>query len=246
MFVKMYQSMYDGTLARRGPWEALVTFQQMLILCDHHGVVDIHPEVISRRTLIPLEIIEKGLEELSKPDPESRRSDEDGRRIIPIDTNRAWGWKIVNYSHYRQIRDTDERREYQRNYMRQKRAKDKAEAAPNDTESVDVNDIDPAFNEFWAMYPRKTAKAAAVKAWKKIKPQHIPKLMYALLEHKATWLDPKFIPHPATWLNGSRWEDEKLDYGRCRYCAAQAVKMTNNIPHCARADHLDHAIAGRG
>lgn len=132
----MYQSMYDGTLARRGPWEALVTFQQLLILCDHHGVVDIHPEVISRRTLIPLDIIEKGIEELSKPDPESRRSDEDGRRIVPIDPDRTWGWKIVNYSHYRSIRDTDERREYQRNYMRQKRAKTRKSVEESDTSSI--------------------------------------------------------------------------------------------------------------
>jgi len=145
----MYQSMYDGTLARRGPWEALVTFQQMLILCDHHGIVDIHPEVISRRTLIPLEIIEKGIEELSKPDPESRRSDEDGRRIVKIDDNRSWGWKIVNYSHYRQIRDTDERREYQRNYMRQKRAK--ARQVPDSDESPILENIPLNTGEEWPL-----------------------------------------------------------------------------------------------
>jgi len=51
MFAKIFQSMYDGSLAQRGPWEALVTFQQFLILSDRFGDVDIHPEVISRRTL---------------------------------------------------------------------------------------------------------------------------------------------------------------------------------------------------
>jgi len=148
MFVKMYQSMYDGTLARKGPWEALVTFQQLLLLCDHHGVVDIHPEVISRRTLIPLEIIDKGISELCKPDPESRRGEEEGRRIIPIDSGRSWGWKIVNYSHYRALRDTDERREYQRNYMRQKRAKDRFKQ-PTETDDSPIVEMIPINTGEW-------------------------------------------------------------------------------------------------
>jgi hypothetical protein len=29
----------------------------------------------------------------------------------------------------------------------------------------------------------------------------------AIAKQKQTWTDPKFIPHPATWLNGKRWLD---------------------------------------
>lgn len=114
--------MYEGTLATRGPWEALVTFQQLIILADKHGTVDMTPEVISRVTTVPLEVIQTGLKALQEPDPHSRSSDEGGRRIVPIDADREWGWRIVNYCHYRKIRSEEERREYHRNYMRKRRA----------------------------------------------------------------------------------------------------------------------------
>jgi hypothetical protein len=122
VFAKIFGSMFDGTLATKGPWEALVTFQQLLILCDRVGMVDITPEAISRRTTIPLEIIRKGIAALEAPDPDSRRPDEDGRRIVRLAPHRSWGWQIVNYEHYRQLRSAEDRREYLRNYMRNRRA----------------------------------------------------------------------------------------------------------------------------
>lgn len=115
--------MYKGTLAMVGPWEALVTFQQMIVLADLEGVVDMTADAISRETTIPLKIIAKGIEALEQPDPESRTPDEDGRRIVLLSEGRTWGWRIVNYEHYRKLRSEEERREYHRNYWREKRSK---------------------------------------------------------------------------------------------------------------------------
>lgn len=70
------------------------------------------------------------------------------------------------------------------------------------------------FAEFWNQYPKKVAKPQALKAWKKIKPagQILADLMAALEKQKASadWRKDggQFIPHPASWLNGRRWEDE--------------------------------------
>ena len=130
MFAKIFQSMYDGSLGTRGPWEALVTFQQLLVLSDRFGDVDITAEVISRRTLIPLEIIEKGIEELSKPDPNSRDPANDGRRIVPISPTRTWGWHIVNYTRYAAIRSAEERREYMAAYYDAKKHAKEPEPPP--------------------------------------------------------------------------------------------------------------------
>lgn len=127
MFVKLFRSIYDGSLATRGPWEALITFQQMLVLCDRFGIIDMTPEAISRHTTLPLEIITKGIQNLEQPDPESRRADEEGRRIVRLDPSRAWGWQIVNYAHYRQLKRAEERRDYQRKYMASRRAKPNGE-----------------------------------------------------------------------------------------------------------------------
>lgn len=123
MYGKLFTSMYDGTLATKGPWQALVTFQQLVILSDKHGVVDMTPEAISRRTTIPLNIIQEGLQRLLEADPESRSPNEEGRRITRLSDSRTWGWQIVNYDHYRKIRSAEERREYLKLYQRERRAK---------------------------------------------------------------------------------------------------------------------------
>ncbi len=81
--------------------------------------------------------------------------------------------------------------------------------SPSASESVD-----DGFAYFWKRYPKKAAKPQALKAWNKIKPtgQALADLMAGLEKQKASgdWRkdDGKFIPHPATWLNGRRWEDE--------------------------------------
>lgn len=122
MYGKLFVQMYDGTLGTKGPWEALVTFQQLVILADAHGNVDMTAEAIARRTTIPLEVIKTGLQGLTEPDPDSRTPDEEGRRIVPIDESRTWGWRVVNYDHYRKIRSEEERREYHKQYMRKRRS----------------------------------------------------------------------------------------------------------------------------
>ena len=77
-----------------------------------------------------------------------------------------------------------------------------------ETERETDNSLDK-FNIFWSAYPRKTAKGTAEKSWKKIKPdeQLLEEILAAVAKQKSTWNDPKFIPHPATWLNGKRWLD---------------------------------------
>lgn len=70
------------------------------------------------------------------------------------------------------------------------------------------------FEHFWASYPKKQARQDALKAWGKLKPgADLQPLMLAALEaqkRSPDWLRDggKFIPHPASWLNGRRWEDE--------------------------------------
>lgn len=63
------------------------------------------------------------------------------------------------------------------------------------------------FDEFWNLYPRRDAKADAKKAWKKI-PHEKHELVIEGLKNFSFPRDQKFVPLPASWLNGERWEDE--------------------------------------
>lgn len=215
--------MYNGTLATKGPWQALVTFQQFVILADKNGVVDMTAEAIARQTTIPLEIIKEGIERLQEPDLDSRSPDEDGRRIVLLSDHRNWGWRVVNYGHYRKIRSEDERREYHRQYMRKRRAvnSDVKESTPGEqSQPIAVSSkqeaVKPpcAFSAFWSAYPRKKSKGQAEKVWKRLSPDGaLQGLILAAVERakaSADWQREggKFIPYPATWLNAKGWEDE--------------------------------------
>lgn len=135
MYGKVFSQMYDGTLGTKGPWQALVAFQQLIILADKEGVVDMTPDALARRTTIPLAIIELGIATLELPDPDSRSPDEEGRRIVRLSDDRSWGWRIVNYEHYRKLRSEEERREYHKLYARKRRASTKRQQV--NTESTE-------------------------------------------------------------------------------------------------------------
>src|SRR5689334_17926551 len=127
--------MFEGSLVDAG-WQAIVTLQQLVILCDKHGVVDKTPQWISRTTTIPLDIIQKGIVALEQPDPNSRTPNEEVRRIVRLSANRDWGWRLVNYDHYRKRRREEERREYHRQYYRDHRSPTRPVPAIESTDST--------------------------------------------------------------------------------------------------------------
>ena len=71
-------------------------------------------------------------------------------------------------------------------------------------------DIYTSFSEFWNAYPRKVGKKAAMLKYNRIRPELHAKIMAALEAHKQSkqWQNPMYIPHPTTWLNQERWDDE--------------------------------------
>lgn len=109
MYGKLFASMYEGSL--REHWQALVTLQQLIILADREGVVDMTPQAIAARTGLPPELIAAGLERLAAADPLSRSPELEGRRIVLLDDHRPWGWRLVNYLHYRNLVSERDRRE---------------------------------------------------------------------------------------------------------------------------------------
>lgn len=79
---------------------------------------------------------------------------------------------------------------------------------------------DAAFDEFWQTYPNKASKAAAVKAWTKLRMTDDlkAKIMTAVsvAKQSAGWIkdNGQYVPHAATWLNGQRWEDQQGSNGQ--------------------------------
>ena len=73
---------------------------------------------------------------------------------------------------------------------------------------------DAHFDLFWSAYPRHVDKQRARKAWAKLKPDEalVETILRAVKAQAACeqWTRDggAYIPYPATWLNGRRWEDE--------------------------------------
>jgi hypothetical protein len=71
-----------------------------------------------------------------------------------------------------------------------------------------------AFEVFWSQYPMHRARVDAWKAWQQLQPE--PALVIRILgavnkqKYCKQWR-AGFIPYPATWLRGERWDDELVD-----------------------------------
>ena len=115
--------------------------------------------------------------------------------------------------------------------------------------------VPAGFEDFWAAYPRKQAKLAALKAWTKIKPS--PELLDRILadvrhrhQHDPGW-NQGFTPHPATYLNGARWEDDLNtstgDYRHAghRESAAEKWDRLNRTPLADLFAEIEPATAER-
>ena len=65
-----------------------------------------------------------------------------------------------------------------------------------------------SFEVFWKHYPRKIGKMQASKIFTKNR-KFSDQIIYAVrrFEKDSKMTDPKFIPHPSTWLNQGRWHD---------------------------------------
>ena len=106
------------------------------------------------------------------------------------------------------------------NNNKEKRSAQIAQSTPDcDTQNSGVMlenafDRENAFNEFWKVYPKKRDKKKShIKFLSVCKNEQVYKSIMDGLRRQAAsadWLknNGQYIPYPATWLNGERWNDE--------------------------------------
>jgi len=215
---KIYQTFFDSSINETDPMTRFV-FVALIVLSDQFGRVDMTPLAFSRRINIPVDEVIRALSILSQPDGESRSVDHEGRRLLPLDPNRSWGWIVVNKPKYRlgDPNGPDPERERAQNRERQRRHREKAkteETPKTNTPSVTDNgvtcdmpgeELRRRFEIAWAEYPRKAGKGDA---WRHYRASirtadEADRLLAHLRNYKsqlaADRTEAKFV------LNGSRW-----------------------------------------
>jgi hypothetical protein len=87
--------------------------------------------------------------------------------------------------------------------------------APSKTKKPKIDpDEDAGFEAFWTDYPKKVGKAAVMTWWAKTAPDDdlLMEILDGLDRWREVWTsrgtELRWIPHPMTWLNQRRWQDE--------------------------------------
>ncbi|MFZ3233657.1 MAG: hypothetical protein WA194_09345, partial [Patescibacteria group bacterium] len=85
------------------------------------------------------------------------------------------------------------------------------------TESTQAQDL---FGEFWKIYPRKEDRRNSEKKFASLSDKDKADALEGLRKYASYWnaagTARQYIPHPSTFLNGRRWEDEIPDVVRPR------------------------------
>lgn len=115
-FTKLFSGITESTVWVE-PYATRVLWVSMLSWADKRGRVFGSVPGIARRAGINVDEAEAALASFLSPDRHSRTKDNDGRRIEPIDG----GWRLLNYAKYRELRDHEDRLDYQREWDRKHR-----------------------------------------------------------------------------------------------------------------------------
>src|SRR5258706_2444320 len=121
-FGMIHEAIFDSSVA--DDYLVRLVRTDMTTLADHEDNARMSGKRLSRRTGVPLEIGERAVLRLSPPDPESKTTDHEGRRIIPLDPNNPHaGWHIVSRAYYKRLMSRAQRTQYMREYRETKRSR---------------------------------------------------------------------------------------------------------------------------
>lgn len=103
-----------------------------------------------------------------------------------------------------------------------------------------------AFDRFWQVFPRRTGKGAARKAFERAVAKVGVDAVMAGAQRLAD--DPnlpeaQYVPHPATWLNQERWDDDPLP---ARAGAAPSSAMGRTMSALGRLASGELSLPGAG
>lgn len=119
-FTKLFSSLTRSTIWDEDN-ETRIIWITLLALADQHGYVGGSVPGLAHEARLTVGATQKALDKLAAPDKDSRTKDHQGRRIEFVDR----GWFIINYRKFRDLRDDDVRRAYERTRKRQQRQRNK-------------------------------------------------------------------------------------------------------------------------
>ena len=234
-YTKLFSSIVTSTIWSESDRTRIVWIT-MLAICDKNGEVQGSIPGLARIAGVPVEDCRAAIATFLSPDLDSRTKDDEGRRIEGIDggwilLNYAKYREMA--SHEDRQRSAAERQARVRD-RKKRNAESRTSHAPVTPESRQICQAEAeaeaekkntcaeppsaglapeGFDEFWELYPRKLDKKRAMASWKRIALKDHAAIMENIagrIRSDESWSKDggKYIPHPTTYLNGKRWEDQ--------------------------------------
>jgi len=117
-FTKLFSSIVASSIWSEDD-KTRIVWVTMLAMADKHGMVEAAVPGLANAARVSVDDCRMALEKFQNPDPDSRSTAHDGRRIEKVEG----GWRLLNYEFYRHKLSADERREYKAAKQAEYRAK---------------------------------------------------------------------------------------------------------------------------
>lgn len=199
-----YESFYKAAKRIKDPSARAEVYDAICEYALYGNEPDI--DALSEMAAIAFELIKPNLD-ASRKKAESGKLG--GTKKQSGSTFEANGSKTEAKRKQNEASEKQEQTESKKENKKEKEGENKIEIE-NKKKSYDAD----GFAAFWAAYPKKAGKADALKAWNKLAPDVVlqEQMGKALEVQKQSqqWRKDggQYVPMPATWLNGRRWEDE--------------------------------------
>lgn len=200
LYARIFLQILDSSIAE--DFTMRHVFEDFLKLAyeGQHGVVDMTRQALSRRLNLPLEVLNDAISKLEAPDPNSRDPDNGGRRIAKLDDHRDWGWKILNWHKFDEIK-------------RRADVADRVAKHRKKTKPVLEDGAQKQAEAIYEIYPKKVGKPEALRAIKAaVKKfgfetvERLTKNYVGVRNGDLTSIPP--TPHPSTFFNQERFNDD--------------------------------------
>jgi hypothetical protein len=234
MYGKIFQRMYQGSMVGSGPVVFAVWGYCIANADPESHLVDLNPALLATIIGTDQESIKSAVEFLGKPDPNSHNKEHEGRRIL---NTTGFEYFLVSHSHYREITNNQDLRQYFREKKREQRetkrnvldslgqSQDPASASDpcsslilrGSAEGELVPAWQSAFEECWKQYPDKSGKDEARIAFKKAYAEgtRTPEVLagmarYAkyIMNERANGFKDRRVKTGGQWFKHRGWQDE--------------------------------------
>ena len=227
-------------------------FYRLMVNCDDYGRMDARPKLLASK-LFPLKDIRTSQME------DALRALTSAELVYLYEVDGKPFLQMKTWDRHQQVRAKKSKYPSPEEGICNQMISDDSKCPRNPIQSESESNPNPnpakvrreRFARFWDAYPRKESKPQAQKNFDKINPDDelLETMLTAIERWKKTdqWREDggKYIPHPSTWLNNRRWEDEppKPSKSSGKVIAQDYTQRDYNEPSESLDDVLD-GIAG--